>query len=59
MVGFYGHMEISLSQTIVIIFRIRIGLRVAREKEWKKDSPAFTLQFRPVGMLTFLLSTNK
>lgn len=44
MAGFYKHMETSPLQTIVIVFRVRIGLRVAREKEWKKDIPTFTLQ---------------
>lgn len=51
MAGFYKHMETSPLQTIVIVFRVRIGLRVAREKEWKKDIPTFTLQFKPVVCL--------
>lgn len=43
MMGFYRHMEISPLQTIVTIFRIRIVLRVARERKWKKDIPTSTL----------------
>lgn len=55
MMGFYRHMEISPWQTTVIIFRIRMGLRVAGEKEWKKTVPTFTLQFKPEVCLPSLM----